>query len=260
MSLSESKRRLIARLRRRKTREREGLVLVEGVRSAAEVIRAGSEIRFAACSSRLGRGEPGSELARELEESGATVMRLTDAELRAVSDTQAPQGVLLVVREPSREMTGLIEGGARVLLVDGVQDPGNLGTLIRVAAAFGVGAVIVLDGSVDPWSPKVVRSSAGMCFRVAVAQAPWPEVRSRLREAGVPLLVAASDGMDIARMPRRASWALAIGSEARGVRADVRTAAAASVAVPMSGGVDSLNAGVAGAILLYELTRTGPDA
>jgi tRNA G18 (ribose-2'-O)-methylase SpoU len=66
--------------------------------------------------------------------------------------------------------------------------------------------------------------------------------------------------MDIARMPRRASWALAIGSEARGVRADVRTAAAASVAVPMSGGVDSLNAGVAGAILLYELTRTGPDA
>lgn len=186
--LSKNRRQLIERLKTRKGRPREGLVLVEGVRASAEALAAGADIRFVVRSPRLLDTEAGRTLAsvltgRELQTDGVDVTELTDveladAELAELSDTEHPQGVLCVCSEPSLDLAQLRIGTpATVLLLDGLQDPGNLGTLIRAARAFGVDAVIVLDGSVDPWNPKAVRAAAGASFRTQITRAVWAEAR-----------------------------------------------------------------------------------
>lgn len=210
--------------------------------------------KWAICSPRLRIGGRGERLAEALAAAEVDTVWVSDHELEALSDTERPQGVLLVVEEP-RAALEEIARPARLLVADGIRDPGNLGTLIRAALALGVSGVVVLDGTTDPWSPKAVRSAAGACFRLPVVQARWAEVRLWMDERGTEVLCAASDGGDVSRTDAGPSWALVVGSEAHGVRAEVRAAATAMVAIPMHGGAESLNAGVAGAILLYELTR-----
>ena len=129
-----------------------------------------------------------------------------------------------------------------------------MGTLIRAAAAFGVAGVIALDGTADPYSTKAVRAAADTVFRTRVLMASWDEIESNLRARG-PLLIADMDGNDVASLTPQGEWSLVVGSEGAGPRASVREAAAGAVGVPMPGGAESLNAGVAGAILLYVLTR-----
>jgi len=259
MPLSEGRRRLIGRLQRRKSRVREGLVLVEGVRSADEALRAGAVIRWAVCSPRLNSTERGMELVRSLEASEDDVTWITDDELGALSATEASQGVLLVAAEPRFDVDRFVTRAAKVLLVDGVQDPGNLGTLIRVAAGFGLEGVVVLEGTVDPWSAKAVRASAGAAFRLPVAQERWEVVRSRIKEASLPLIVADARGEDVSTAAQGEGWALCVGSEAHGTRPAVARDATLSVSIPMPGGTESLNVGVAGAILVYALWRSTPN-
>jgi TrmH family RNA methyltransferase len=262
MSLSEARRKLLGRLQRRKTREREALFLVEGVRSAAEAVAAGAPISFAVISPRLHELEGGEPLARRL---GATVEthQVEDEDLARLSATETPQGILLVCRETARTLSDLDEaqrageprGGLRLLVVDGVQDPGNLGTLVRAAAAFALSGVIVLDGTVDPFNPKAVRGAAGSLFRIPLVRSRWTSAGLWLAERGVRLLVGDPSGDDVGRAAREAPWALVVGSEGGGASEAVRTSASERVAIPMPGGTESLNAGVAGAILLYALTR-----
>jgi TrmH family RNA methyltransferase len=259
MGLSDRRRALLGRLRRRKSRAREGLVLVEGVRSAEEVLASAASLRWAACAPGLCARERGRQLEGALESAGVEIVRLSDRELAAAAATENPQGVLLVVEEP-RVATSPISAGGRYLAADGVQDPGNLGTLIRTGLAFGVDAAVVLGGTVDPWNPKTVRSAAGACFRLPVAQAEWSEVRSWIEGAGVDLLAAATAGEDVASVRPSRGWMLVVGSEGRGVSEAVSGAAQRLISIPMPGGTESLNAGVAGAILLYVLTRNGQNA
>ncbi len=259
MGLSDGRRRQLARLQKRKTREREGLVLVEGLRGVEDALASNVSTRWALCSPRLRRTERGVALAAVLEGKGVELVWESDPVLEGVASTEAPQGVLLVVAQPASDLDALPDPG-RVLLADGIQDPGNLGTLIRAGFAFDLDGVVVLDGSADPWSPKAVRSAAGACFRVPIAQARWPDVRSWLEGTRLQVLAATADGTDVAEAATDPRWALAVGSEARGVRPAVDEAAVVRVAVPMPGGAESLNAGVAGAILLYALTRNGPNA
>jgi TrmH family RNA methyltransferase len=259
MGLSDRRRRLIGRLSRRKSRVREGLVLVEGVRSAEEVLASATSIRWAACAPGLRARERGLRLEATLESAGVQIERLTDGELAAVSATENPQGVLLVVEEP-RTASSIVAPGGRYLAADGVQDPGNLGTLIRAGLAFGLDGAVVLGGTVDPWNPKTVRSAAGACFRLPVAQADWPEVRSWIEGAGISLLVADVVGEDVASVRPSRGWMLVVGSEGGGVSEAVSDAAHQIIAIPMPGGTESLNAGVAGAILLYVLTRNTQNA
>lgn len=254
VGLSDARRRQIGRLRRRRSREREGLVLVEGVRGVEDALDARASVRWAACAPRLRESPRGSALAHALTDRGIEVAWIGDRELDAIADTETCQGVLLVVDEP-RVSLGDLSHPRRLLVADRIQDPGNLGTLVRAAMAFAVDAVIALDGTTDPWSPKAVRSAAGASFRIPIAQASWSDVRSWLKERETPLLVASVHGGDVADLEVGPGWALAVGSEARGPRPAVDAAAAARVAVPMPGGAESLNAGVAGAILLYALTR-----
>lgn len=252
--LSKSRRRLIERLKTRKGRPREGLVLVEGVRSVAEVLAAGADIRFAVQSPRLLGTEAGRVVASILAGGVPDVDEVDDSDLDEFSATEHPQGILCVCSEPRLNLGEFRDRApSRLLLLDGLQDPGNLGTLIRAARAFDVDAVIVLDGSVDPWNPKAVRAAAGAGFYTPISRAPWAEARQWLEEQGIEILASDPAGEDVRSFVPGASWALAVGNEGTGVRAEIASASTKGVAIPMPGGSESLNAGVAGSILLYSL-------
>jgi TrmH family RNA methyltransferase len=252
--LSKSRRQLIERLKTRKGRPREGLVLVEGVRSTAEALGAGADIRFSVQSPRLLGTEAGRTLASTLARCGPETVEVDDADLAELSDTEHPQGVLCVCTEPGLDLAQLRDHApSRLLLLDGLQDPGNMGTLIRAARAFGVEAVIVLDGSVDPWNPKAVRAAAGAGFHTPIARAQWAEAKPWLEEQGIEILAADPAGDDVRSFHPGDSWALAVGNEGAGLRAEITSASTKSIAIPMPGSAESLNAGVAGSILLYSL-------
>ena len=255
MVLSRERKRLIARLRSRGTREREGLVLVEGIRSATEAFEAGARIRFAVISDRLSELAGGRELRGALASARIQSIELAREELDSLSDTVTSQGILLVCIEPRPQGDALPSGP--LLVLDGVQDPGNVGTLVRTAVAFGLGGTVVLDGTTDPFSTKAVRAAAGTTFRAPILRGAWDRVGSELRGRG-PLLVGDMTGRDVGDTRVTGEWALVIGSEAAGPRPAVRSAATETVVVPMPGVAASLNAGVAGAILLYALTREEP--
>lgn len=252
--LSRRRTRLLARLASGRGRAREACVLVEGVRAAGEALAAGADVRFVACSRALLRSPAGEALLAQLEERGVAPDWVGEREMAAVSATASPQGILLVCGEPSPAPETLsFAPDARLLALDGIQDPGNLGTLVRTARAFDLTAVIALDGTVDPWNARVVRASAGSVFRIPVVRAPWSEVRGWT--ARVPVIVADAAGQDAATLSVTPPWMLVVGNEGAGVRAAIREAASARAAVPMAGTADSLNAAVAGAIVLYTLTR-----
>lgn len=256
--LSKSRRQLIERLKTRKGRPREGLVLVEGVRSTAEALASGIDIRFAVRSPRLSDTEAGQALATALAGRSLESDEVDEADLAELSGTEHPQGVLCVCTEPGVDLARLQERApSTLLLLDGLQDPGNVGTLIRAAWAFGVDAVIALEGSVDPWNPKAVRAAAGASFHTQIARAHWAEVRPWLEEQGIEILAADVGGDDVRSFQGGGAWALAVGNEGAGVRPDIAAAATESLAIPMPGGAESLNAGVAGSILLYSLLTHG---
>lgn len=252
--LSRRRTRMLARLGSGRGRVREGYVLVEGVRAAAEALASGVVVRFVVCSRALTRSPTGEALLAELDARGLTPDRVGEREMAAVSATARPQGILLVCEEPSFALEATpMAGDARFVVLDGIQDPGNLGTLVRTARAFDLTAVIALDGTVDPWNARAVRASAGSVFRIPVVRAPWTEVVARA--PGAQVIVADAAGQDAATLSVTPPWMLVVGNEGAGVRAEIREVANAWAAVPMAGATDSLNAAVAGAIVLYALTR-----
>jgi TrmH family RNA methyltransferase len=239
----------------RKGRSRRGLFLVEGVRSAREALD-GGDIHFAVCSPRARSVPGGPHVVERLEATGTDVSWVDDSDLEALAPTEVSQGILLVCRAPSASLAEFDRvGNPRLLLLDGLQDPGNVGTLIRSAWAFGLDGVVALDGTADPWSPKAVRAAAGGVFRTVVLTLSWEEVGGWLAAAGVPILASGAQGRPAERVEPGPRWALVVGSEARGVRPDILALARHTLAVPMPGGADSLNAAMAGTVLLHDLTR-----
>mgnify|MGYP002622493727 CR=1 FL=1 len=254
MALSERRAKLLRRLHSTKQRAREGLVLVEGIRAVSDALHAGASTSFAVVSPRLGSTEEGRSLMGRL---GHDILEVSDAELASVADTEHPQGVLLVAEEPTAELGDAVAPGRRVLVLDAVQDPGNVGTLVRSAVAFAFDGVVALDGTTDPWGAKAVRASAGVIFHLPVVRAKGDPLLAACRAAKLPILAASAEGSAGVDPPAH-GFALVIGNEGAGVRSDVRAAAEAVVAVAMAGPAESLNAGIAGAILMSEFTRTKP--
>ncbi|HRA47151.1 MAG TPA: RNA methyltransferase [Thermomicrobiales bacterium] len=178
------------------------------------------------------------------------VLEVSDELFQHISTTDTPQGILGVFVMPE---VAIPEGRTPlIVLADGIQDPGNLGTLIRSAVAFGATEVIALRGTVDPFSPKVVRAAAGAHFLIRIsAVAP-----DDLSLVNVQLVLADEDGsVPPAKVAFRKPTAVAVGGEARGISDALRTREHVSVAIPMMPALDSLNAGVAISVLLYEADR-----
>ncbi len=261
MPLSKQREKLIRRLRTPRTRSKEGFFLAEGIRCAREFVESGLvvDIRFALVSPRLEALEGGEELLGRMEASSVPLERVEDAELDHLSDTETPQGILLVVKEPVVEQASL-EGmdQPRLLLLDGIQDPGNVGTLVRGARAFGLDGVVVLDGTADPWSPRAVRASVGALAHIPLVQGNVTRILPWLETLGVPLLAAETGGRDVREIRPPGGWVLALGNEGAGTRARVREAAQEVLSIAMAPGADSLNVAVAGSILLFVLGEPVP--
>jgi TrmH family RNA methyltransferase len=259
MALSNEKRKLLERLRSTKLRSREGLFLVEGIRGAGEVLQASRplKLRFCLRSPDLIRSTPGETLALKLPDLGIPVEEISAGEMAQVSDTETSQGILLVVEEPTDALSLLDHRPLpKVLILDGIQDPGNVGTLLRAAWAFGLDGALALDGTADPWSSKVARASAGAFAHIPVARLPWAKAREWLTGKGVSLVAADAGGIDVRGFGAPTSWALAVGNEGAGSRQEILEEADGVVSIPMVAGADSLNAGIAGAVLLYALTAS----
>ncbi|MEM7418009.1 MAG: RNA methyltransferase [Gemmatimonadota bacterium] len=260
MTLSQRRSALVRRLHRRKTREREGLVLVEGVRAAREALDADARVRFALLAPSLQTTADGPALTSVLVNSPAETTEVPDAELSALSGTENPQGVLLVCSEPEHDLAATEHGP--ILVLDALQDPGNVGTLIRSAVAFDFAGVWLLPGSADPWGAKAVRASAGSAFRRPVVRCHLSEVQQQIRQSSLELWAAAADGVRIDRSAGdadRASVCLVVGNEGRGVSAEVRESADKIVRVEMPGPTESLNAAIAGSILMHALGGGAPS-
>jgi TrmH family RNA methyltransferase len=249
---SQSQSKHVRALHRRKERRASGEFLVEGPRVLSDLLRTGRPVTLVLYTETAVEEPDGRALLARAIEAGAPTELVTEAELGRHADTVTPQGWLATAPVPAWTWSDV--DGARLLVLDEVRDPGNLGTLIRAAEALGAGGVVALAGTADPWSPKVVRATAGSSLRLPVLEADWDDVQARLRERNTPVWVAEADGEVVERRePRPDRVALVLGNEGAGVSAPIRAAADRVVAIPMRGEVESLNAAIAGAILMDRL-------
>jgi RNA methyltransferase, TrmH family len=237
----------LVRLRSRRHRDREGRFLIEGRREIALAMRGGVEIRRLVICPDLG----GEAIA------GPPLVEMTEAPFRKLSVRQNPDGFLAVADHLDVRLDRLhLPEGALVLWVESIEKPGNLGAMLRTAAAVGVDGVIVTDPTTDIHNPNVVRASQGALFTVAVAVASVAEALERLAREDIRLVAltpAASTSLWDTDLG--GPVAVAIGAEATGLSPEVLKAADTEVVIPMSGQVDSLNASVAAAVVLYEAAR-----
>ena len=225
--------------------------MLEGPRVIEEALDAGEALEEVY----LGPGVEPALVARA-GEAGVPVHQLAPGVVEGVADTVTPQPVLGVARRVDVPLERLRDADLVVVCID-LRDPGNLGTVLRTAEAAGVGGVVCCDGSVDPYNPKCVRASAGSLFHVPVVAGGRPEhVLDRLGEWGVQRLgTAARRGVDYTRADLRAPTAFVLGNEGWGLPGELSDAVDGWVTIPMAGRTESLNVGVAAAVLCFEAAR-----
>lgn len=178
------------------------------------------------------------------------VVRVPGDVMESISPMASPQGALFLCRFPER--TAFVPSRG-MLVLDGIQDPGNLGTMLRTADALDI-PVVLLEGCADPYSHKVVRASMGAVFRKKVVQATWEEVKAACDIAGIPIGVTAlSDRAEDIRKAEVKNMAVVIGSEGQGVRREILQSADAELIIPMNPHCESLNAAVAATIVMWQM-------
>lgn len=232
-----------------RTRRKESAFIVEGVRLAEEAFNAGWQPELVLyCDDLSSRGQ---QLVQGFQARGVEVFAVSPQVMRTASDTQTPQGILTVLSIP--KSTGPTAFNF-VVIPDEVRDPGNLGTILRTALAAGVDAVLLPPGTVDPYAPKVVRAAMGAHFHLPIIALSWDEINTMTETLNIYLADASAErscyDADFSK-----PLAIIIGGEADGAGSQARTLAATSVKIPMPGQAESLNAAVAGAILMFEVAR-----
>ncbi|MEG1263460.1 MAG: RNA methyltransferase [Clostridia bacterium] len=239
-------------LKERAAREEFGQFLVEGEKLLREALRGGLVPRVLLYDQ--ARALP--ELIRPFEASGAACYRVTDNVLEAVCSTRTPQGCCCAFALPDLTID-FLDPPARLVALDGVQDPGNVGTIWRTADAAGFDGLLLGEGSADPFSPKVQRAAMGSGFRVRCAQASdLSQTLAQFGRAGYQIVASSLQGEPFyGHAPLGDKYVLVIGSEAHGVSAQVARQATMRLKLPMRGGAESLNAAVAAGIMMYEMTK-----
>ena len=245
-----------AKLLRRVGRKRAGLFLAEGPNLVEAALARGLVTEVFATEAALDRF---NDLLRS-----APVQIVTDRAAKALSDTVTPVGLVAVCTVPEAHLDDVLAASPRLVLVAvETAEPGNAGTLIRIADAMGADAVVLAGDSVDPFNGKCLRASAGSIFALPVVSAPnVPALVAILRTAGLQVLATTLDGelsLDDAELSVPTAWLF--GAEAHGLAPDVASLASSRVHIPMPGGAESLNIAAAAAICLYQSARAGrPDS
>jgi RNA methyltransferase, TrmH family len=237
-----------ALLGRAKERREAGAFVVEGVRLLEEAETRDWKFRFALYDGSL--NARGSSLVESLLSRGIEVEEVSNRLMKLLSDTETPQGILAVLEFNPYPIPDALDF---ILIPDQIRDPGNLGTLLRTAAAAGVQAVFLPPETTDAFAPKVVRSGMGAHFRLPIQPMRWEKIRREAKDLQVYL--ADMDGTSCWETDLRPPLALIIGSEAEGASEEARELATQKISIPMSGDIESLNAGVAGSVLMFEVVR-----
>lgn len=231
-------------------RQSSGAYLGDGVKLLEEAVRWQAALQCVVCTADA-----------ELPElpAGVRLAEVPRDVMQSISPMEAPQGALFLARMPRQELPESLPG-RRYLALEGVQDPGNVGTILRTADAFGADGLLLLPGCADLYNPKTVRSSMGALFRLPAWSCTLPQLEALAERAALPLLGAAlrADTVDVRRADLRRGIVL-VGSEGRGLSAGALAACDRTVRIPMSERCESLNAAAAAAVLLWEGCRQSPD-
>ena len=224
----------------RKEREQAGLFVADGTKLLQEAVRFYPGLDTVILSDGVVTNVP----------EHVKLIRVPEEVMASISPMETPQGALFLCRLPEKTA---FQPKAGMLLLDGIQDPGNIGTILRTADALDI-PVALLEGCADPYSHKVVRASMGAVFRTPVIQTTWEEARAACAQAGIPIAVTAlSDQSQDLRSAALNHMAVVIGSEGRGVRQEVLDAADVQLIIPMNPHCESLNAAIAAAIVMWQM-------
>ena len=224
----------------RKEREKAGLFAADGTKLLEEAVKYYPGLHTVILSEGVEATIP----------EGVRVVYVPEDVMASVSPMETPQGALFLCRLPEKSTFTPQPG---MLILDGIQDPGNIGTILRTADALEI-PVVLLDGCADPYSHKVVRASMGAVFRTHVLQSTWEEVYSACKKTGIPVAVTAlSDRAKDIRNADLSKMAVVIGSEGRGVRKEILDCADQELIIPMNPRCESLNAGIAAAICMWQM-------
>ncbi len=234
--VAKSELKFIRSLQQKKYRQRHGLFVAEGVKLVTELLDSHLKVHavYATDAGLFPQATP-----------------ISEAELKALSSLVQPNKVLAVFHIPEPQPLRFEQW---VLALDGVRDPGNLGTLIRLCDWFGIGQLLCSPDTVDAYNPKVLQATMGSIARVHLVYAPLPEA---LEACGVPVYGASMEGQPVGAEPLPEAGVLVMGSESHGLREQVRELLTATLAIPAFGKAESLNVATAAAILLYEIRRQG---
>ncbi|WP_239254732.1 TrmH family RNA methyltransferase [Listeria ilorinensis] len=239
----------LRKLQMKKEREATGTYLVEGFHLVEEALKQDGFVQelFAL---------PEIDLTKAPFDTAAKVTRISREVAHFISETKAEQGIFAVVKMTSPSIMMLF--GKKFLLVDRVQDPGNIGTLIRTADAAGYDAVVLGTGSADLYNPKVIRSAQGSHFHLPVFSADLHVWVENLKEEGVPVYGAILDkeACSFEEIPKQETLALLVGNEGQGIAPELIDKVTAGVYIPIYGESESLNVGVAAGILMYALAKS----
>lgn len=239
-------------LGRARVRRERGRFLIEGPTLLGEALRSGLAVEelFGTAEALAGA----ADLVAAAEAAGTAVFAIPERALARLSDLDTPPGLAAAAVIPSTSLAAIFARPGPVLVLAGVADPGNAGTLVRSAEAFDAAGVVFGAGGADPWAPKVVRAAMGSLFRLPVAVATAAEVLAAASAAGRPVVATAREGTPLAGAALGPETVLAVGNERHGVEGWLERWDRA-VGIEQNGSVESLNAAVAGSIVLYEIAR-----
>jgi TrmH family RNA methyltransferase len=241
--------RIVKLQKRAKTRREENQFVIEGIRLVEEALKADLIPDVLLYTENL--GPRGDSLIEAFQEKGVAATLVDTRVMKTASDTETPQGVLAVIPLPSPEMPA---SPTFILIPDGVRDPGNLGTIIRTAAAAGVDAILLPPGTADAFAPKTLRAGMGAHFQVPLLSLGWDEIQGAV--ANLQTWLADAAGQTLHTEANLAEpLALVIGGEASGVGPEITNLNPVKLRIPMPGGTESLNAAIAASILMYEVVR-----
>lgn len=232
---------------RPRTRRKERKLALEGQRLIADALARGQRLEFVFYTPE----KADYELIAHLQEAKVKLIPVSEAVMQYVSDTQQPQGMIAVTPIP---IPPLPKQARRVLILDGIREPGNMGTILRTAGASGVEVVMLSPDCVDPYNPKALRAGMGAHFRVPIIEAKWFEI-AQYTEA-MPVYVAQGGAPTrYSDVSYKEAWALVIGNEAHGANNATRLGEVTPVSIPMASDTESLNAAMACAVILFEAQR-----
>ena len=235
---------------RAKERREAGGFLAEGVRLVEEALKTGWPFQFVLYSDEL--SERGVKLLRKIQDERIETIEVKGDVLQSASDTETSQGLLAVLKDHQVDAR---DEPDFVLILDSIRDPGNLGTLLRSAAAAGVQTVFLPPETTDAFAPKVVRAGMGAHFRLPIRVTDWERIGLIMDSLDMQVYLAEARGPSCWQMDLRQPLALIIGGEAQGATVEARKLAKGRISIPMPGRAESLNAAVAGSVLMFEVVR-----